>query len=408
MFNFFKNKKRKTFLLLFLGFFLFSFFKKIKKDEDLEDRIDDVKHNFIDFLHKEKKQVQDLQSGKKDLKSFVYNTKKIFWNYFIPGNHNNHKPKILHTHSLILIALAIFVLKFFLLVYIFFIPQNKAMMSADFQQSLLSLINKDRIANGLLPLKENKNLDFFATLKGEDMIKKKYFSHYSPSGKRPWDWIDKSKYDYLYVGENLAMNFDNPEDVHRALMNSQHHKENILNDKFEDVGFAVLRGKIENQETSILVELFATKNKNLSKNKKSISTSTKTSPAILLGQNDLKQAGTSVLSTQNYNQKIKPIIKSVKTPTHNSLFKLNNKAIFYKKTNKKKLYYFSLEKAVNITIFTLLAIIILVLLVKILIKAEVEHRPVIAQTLLLVFFILILYLFKTNYFKTPFDILIIV
>ena len=70
-----------------------------------------------------------------------------------------------------------------------------------------------------------------ALAKAEDMAINNYFAHYSPNGKKPWDWINRDNYAYLFVGENLAINFTSAEAVHEALMNSPTHRQNILNEK---------------------------------------------------------------------------------------------------------------------------------------------------------------------------------
>jgi uncharacterized protein YkwD len=53
-------------------------------------------------------------------------------------------------------------------------------------QDLLSLINEQRIKNGVPPLINNPKLDEVSYLKGQDMVNNNYFAHYSPQGNSPW------------------------------------------------------------------------------------------------------------------------------------------------------------------------------------------------------------------------------
>ena len=92
--------------------------------------------------------------------------------------------------------------------------------------------------------------------KAEDMLAHDYFAHTSPQGTTPWSWFDKSGYDYKYAGENLAMGFVSLPDQQQAWMNSTEHRKNILNPNFQDIGVAVVQGRIDGAETTLTVEEF--------------------------------------------------------------------------------------------------------------------------------------------------------
>ena len=132
-------------------------------------------------------------------------------------------------------------------------------MSQSMIQEVLELTNQDRTANKVPSLLVNPVLNLAANAKAQDMIDNDYFSHYSPDGKKPWEWINRDKYPYLFVGENLAMNFSSANSAHTALMNSPDHKKNILNDRYNEVGLAIISGNMDGKDTNILVELFATR-----------------------------------------------------------------------------------------------------------------------------------------------------
>lgn len=105
---------------------------------------------------------------------------------------------------------------------------------------LLNLTNKERSKAGLNTLELNTKLNQAASSKQKDMLEKNYFAHIdSKNGKKWSDFINESQYDYSSAGENLARNFDNPDDILVAWMGSPLHKQNILDEKFDDVGFSV-------------------------------------------------------------------------------------------------------------------------------------------------------------------------
>ena len=124
-------------------------------------------------------------------------------------------------------------------------------------QDLLSLINEQRIKNGVPPLIDNPKLDEVSYLKGQDMVSNNYFAHYSPQGNFPWYWFDQAGYYYQYAGENLAIDFTDAKTAVDAWMNSLSHRENILNKHYTETGIAIIQAKTqENKDRIILVQTF--------------------------------------------------------------------------------------------------------------------------------------------------------
>ena len=105
-------------------------------------------------------------------------------------------------------------------------------------EKIIELTNKDRIEHGKEELRVNEKLALSAKTKAEDMKKNKYFEHDSPEGITPWHWIEKANYNYLYAGENLAINYLYVDNMQEAFMRSKGHKENILSEDFEEIGVA--------------------------------------------------------------------------------------------------------------------------------------------------------------------------
>jgi len=132
---------------------------------------------------------------------------------------------------------------------------EEAKLSTD---AIIRLVNEARVSVGANKVLENRTLDEAAKQKAADMIKNGYFAHTSPDGKTPWYWFDKNSYDYIYAGENLAINFKNPQDQQRAWMESPLHKKNILNPKYEEIGVASIQGMINGHISNVTVQLFGT------------------------------------------------------------------------------------------------------------------------------------------------------
>ncbi len=117
--------------------------------------------------------------------------------------------------------------------------------------------NAERAKAGAKALTENAVLDASANLKLKDLFAKQYFAHVSPSGVGPSDLAVKVGYDYIMIGENLALgNFKDNEDLLLAWMNSPGHRANILNVRYSEIGVAVGKGMYEGEETWIAVQEF--------------------------------------------------------------------------------------------------------------------------------------------------------
>ncbi len=121
-------------------------------------------------------------------------------------------------------------------------------------QQLLLLTNEKRQENGLSPLTGNEELDRAAANKASDMFSKDYWAHNAPDGTTPWVFIKSAGYNYIYAGENLARGFTSASDVVNAWMNSESHRKNMLSPNYNDVGFGVATGRLNGEETVLVVE----------------------------------------------------------------------------------------------------------------------------------------------------------
>ena len=105
-----------------------------------------------------------------------------------------------------------------------------------FEQQVVELTNQERAKNGLPALKLDVELSKVARDKSKDMQTKNYFSHTSPTYGSPFDMMKTYGISYKSAGENIAMGQRSPEEVVQAWMNSQGHRENIMNPNFTHIG----------------------------------------------------------------------------------------------------------------------------------------------------------------------------
>ena len=126
-------------------------------------------------------------------------------------------------------------------------------------ENVKTQINYQREIRGLSPLKEDQRLDEAASAKSNDMVNRDYFEHYA-YGLTPWLFISDQDYNYLYAGENLAMDFETSEGMVRAWMSSPSHRKNILNADFEDIGIGIVKGEYTDDtgthETTMVTNMF--------------------------------------------------------------------------------------------------------------------------------------------------------
>lgn len=128
------------------------------------------------------------------------------------------------------------------------------------KNGVILLTNKYRKENNNLPaLVENQKLDLSAEKKLQDMFANQYFEHISPQGKGIGDLVDQTGYEYILIGENLAMgDFRDDQSLVDAWMGSIGHRANILNEHYTEIGVAVGKGNFEGKNIWIAVQHFGT------------------------------------------------------------------------------------------------------------------------------------------------------
>jgi uncharacterized YkwD family protein/spore coat assembly protein SafA len=104
------------------------------------------------------------------------------------------------------------------------------------EQEVIRLVNVERAQAGLPALKEDWELSRVAEHKSQDMAKKGYFSHTSPTYGSPFDMMKSYGINYRAAGENIAKGQRTAEEVVDAWMNSSGHRANILSNKYTHIG----------------------------------------------------------------------------------------------------------------------------------------------------------------------------
>lgn len=185
----------------------------------------------------------------------MYFLEKII-HLFIPKESNNHKARILHSSSLIVIA-SMFVIFQGLMNYLPSLKPDILGFAAQISpEEVVRLTNQKRSEAGLPPLVFNQTLASAAYTKGRDMIDKDYWAHVAPDGTQPWKFFTQFGYRYRYAGENLARDFSNAGSAVEAWMNSPTHRDNILNPKYKEIGIGVTEGDLAGIDTTIIVQFF--------------------------------------------------------------------------------------------------------------------------------------------------------
>jgi hypothetical protein len=106
-------------------------------------------------------------------------------------------------------------------------------------------------------LVENKLLDLAAANKVKDMFSGQYFEHLSPGGRDATYFVGGAGYEYISIGENLAMgDYEDDADLLKAWMESPSHRENILKPGYKEIGVAVGYGTFQGRKTWLAVQEF--------------------------------------------------------------------------------------------------------------------------------------------------------
>lgn len=207
--------------------------------------------------------------------------KKVISAHFLPSHTERKRAKLLRHDALFYYLSFVFLLLFSIRFAVIKAPGVLGYASSINVYDLLKYTNDERKEKGLSELTLNSELSTAASGKAEDMFKKDYWAHVSPTGTEPWYFFSKVGYDYIYAGENLAKNFNDSKGVVNAWMNSESHRENLLNPNYSEVGFSVVNGELSGYKTTLVVQFFGSRKGGVPKVLANKSTAVTTSPTLV-------------------------------------------------------------------------------------------------------------------------------
>jgi uncharacterized protein YkwD len=120
--------------------------------------------------------------------------------------------------------------------------------AATVGRAVRCLVNAERTAHGLRPLRASRQLRVAAERHGADMVAHSFFAHVSPFAGAVTDRARRAGYvrgGHYALGEDIAWgagNLATPKAIVTAWMNSPGHRAVILNREYRDVGVGVTAG----------------------------------------------------------------------------------------------------------------------------------------------------------------------
>lgn len=176
----------------------------------------------------------------------------------VPHKGNHFRPHLVRLHGIT----AVLVLAVFMQLTYGFVHSGKVEVLGRVSNisagDLLADTNTQREQSSLPDLKVNDALSSAAFAKAQDMFANNYWAHVSPTGVTPWKWLGDAGYNYDVAGENLAKNYATAQATVDAWMASPTHRANILNGKYQDIGFAVVDGTLDGRPTTLVVAYYGT------------------------------------------------------------------------------------------------------------------------------------------------------
>jgi uncharacterized protein YkwD len=184
----------------------------------------------------------------------------IHW--FTPHYTNNHRPKLLQPAGLSVVV-ALFMLVQTSLQLVRMSPMLPGGFVLGYASSIspsqvVEMTNARRSEVGLSALVVNEKLNQAAQAKAAHMFANDYWAHIAPDGTTPWMFIKNAGYGYSVAGENLARDFGDSGSMMQAWMESSTHRANIMHQKYTQIGIAVVDGKLNGVETTLVVQMFGT------------------------------------------------------------------------------------------------------------------------------------------------------
>ena len=113
--------------------------------------------------------------------------------------------------------------------------------TAPHLQEMLDLVNQQRAAHGLAPVRLDPQLNQAAQGHSAVQAAAGDIFHDAPDGSNPGTRITRTGYSFSTWGENVAAGYRTPQAVMAAWMNSSGHCRNILNPAFTELGVGYVK-----------------------------------------------------------------------------------------------------------------------------------------------------------------------
>jgi uncharacterized protein YkwD len=120
--------------------------------------------------------------------------------------------------------------------------------------AIISLVNIQRVTNGLPALIESQSLDQSALLKAQSLVGQGALIHTQSVSGALWWPLAQVGYDYDQMGENLAANYSDANVLVSDWMVSPEHRVNILDTRVKDIGVAIVAGDYQGSPSDYIVE----------------------------------------------------------------------------------------------------------------------------------------------------------
>lgn len=123
------------------------------------------------------------------------------------------------------------------------LPYLSSPVSSEDASVMLSLLNLERVKQGMTLLRLDSELSLIAEEYSTAMLQRGFFSHGSPEGSFASDRLRERGIPWRFLAENIARS-TTLRTAHNDLMNSPPHRANILRKEFRRVGIGVADGGI--------------------------------------------------------------------------------------------------------------------------------------------------------------------
>jgi uncharacterized protein YkwD len=138
------------------------------------------------------------------------------------------------------------------------VPSKQAIQQA--RLNTLCLLNRERSARGMRPLRMHKRLSVAAERHSRNMVRGNFFAHGNFVARILNAGYVNRRHAWS-LGENIAWGTGSlaaPQEIVKAWMKSPGHRANILNRRFRDVGVGIVMGAPTRVNASVVAATYTT------------------------------------------------------------------------------------------------------------------------------------------------------